>query len=594
MAFITTGLTNGGITTHYAFSYDDALQKTSTNPAGLEPDRTNALIGFAESDYTLMSGWFDGVALPFTLPISVQVANASGGAGWGPPLTLKPGSNDVNYCRYLMVSEVTEMLMDSQNKGWFAPDHSNEQSCGEGLSRFLAQQFLTLEGLGTSEPGYAISPSWLNSSLPTTNPSSTQVIGTTNYGSRADFVNNTLEYDHGIDPATGCAMLFLYWLQVQRSHSLHAIVAAAPGPSLASSCLRGVYKNLTGDLQRDPFPSFKASLALNYPEDQVSSIAGANPDNPWPIWPTQFSVANPASVAGTSSFAVLNRTPQQEELFWNSTSGDISSNWRNDGADNGAWHAQFAIAGANTVRADSPVAALARFPQQEDVFWIGADGDVSSNWRNDNIDSGNWHAQFALANPGSARAGSPLAALARIPQQLEAFWIGTDGDVSSNWRNDNTDGGAWHTQFAIANPGSVRAGSPLAVLARTPQQEEVFWIGAVGDVSSNWRNDTVDNGAWHSQFAIAHPGSVRADSGLAVIARTPSREDVFWVGTEGAVWNAWRDDGIDGGSWHPPLRINGPNSVRAASPLAATARVSDILEVFWIGADGDMSSTFLA
>jgi hypothetical protein len=31
-----------------------------------------------------------------------------------------------------------------QNQGWFAPDGSNEQSCGEALLRFLAQQFLVV------------------------------------------------------------------------------------------------------------------------------------------------------------------------------------------------------------------------------------------------------------------------------------------------------------------------------------------------------------------------------------------------------------------------------------------------------------------
>jgi hypothetical protein len=44
MVFIATGLTNGGITTHYAFSYDDSLQQTAANPTGPEPARTNALI----------------------------------------------------------------------------------------------------------------------------------------------------------------------------------------------------------------------------------------------------------------------------------------------------------------------------------------------------------------------------------------------------------------------------------------------------------------------------------------------------------------------------------------------------------------------
>jgi len=56
MAYITTGLTNGGVTTHYKFSYDKSLAA----PAGPEPARTNAVIAACEADYNLMHGWFGG------------------------------------------------------------------------------------------------------------------------------------------------------------------------------------------------------------------------------------------------------------------------------------------------------------------------------------------------------------------------------------------------------------------------------------------------------------------------------------------------------------------------------------------------------
>ena len=357
--YITAGLTGGGVTTHFAFAYDGALQKTAANPGGIEPARTNALIAAIENDFNLMSGWFGGIGLSVGLPVTVNVANRGGGASWGSQITLSPGAGNANYCRYLMVSEVTEMLMLSQNQGWFAPDGSNEQSCGEALSRFLGQQFLVLTGIGVSQPGFAISPSWLNSSLPPGTASSSQVegspmtaltaavdsISTTlpvgdarmipfapnyivqveseqmlvttadsgaktltvtrgyngttaaphavktgvfhNYGSRADYVNVTLEYDHAIDAAPGCAMLFLYYLQVQLGFSINAIIAAAPGAANASSCLRGVYRTLTGD-NSDPFPFFKQLLDNAFPPNQVSSIPGPNPDNPWPLGSLSF------------------------------------------------------------------------------------------------------------------------------------------------------------------------------------------------------------------------------------------------------------------------------------------------------------------
>lgn len=263
MAFISDGLTNNGsgagVTTHYAFTYDDALN-SAVHPGQPEPARTNALIAACEGDYNLMAGWFGGIALPFPTPISVQVANAGGGAGWGPPITLKPGGNDANEMRYLMVAEVTEMFMLAQNLGWFAPDGTNEQSSGEGLSHFLATQFLLAAGL---TPFNDISNLWLNSA-------------------REDFLNHIDEHDHSSGPKSACALLFLYYLNVQLGFSIPEIVAAA-GADMAD-----VYRNLTGDAG-DPFPFFKYLLDVAFPG--VSTIvAGPNFDNPYPLGLMSFWV----------------------------------------------------------------------------------------------------------------------------------------------------------------------------------------------------------------------------------------------------------------------------------------------------------------
>jgi len=134
-----------------------------------------------------MSNWFGGTYTlnsVISVPIPMWVANLDGGANTTSSITLKPGSiidNDAdtsaNYLRYLYVSEITEIFMNAQNKGWYAPDGSNEQSCGEALSRFLAQQFLVITGIGTFWSGYELSAYWLNSSLPPLSPGSNQLGG---------------------------------------------------------------------------------------------------------------------------------------------------------------------------------------------------------------------------------------------------------------------------------------------------------------------------------------------------------------------------------------------------------------------------------
>jgi hypothetical protein len=260
MTLVTTGLTNGGSTTHYNFQYDDSL----AGPGGPEPARTNALIAAAENDFTLMSGWFGNIALTVATPITVNVSPGGyASAGWGPPIRLTPGdASDANLCRYLLVSEVTEMFMMAQGKGWFAPDNSNEGSAGEGLSRFLASQFLVSIGLSPAMPGFDLANSWMNST-------------------RGDFVNHIDTGDHGIDAKTGCSILFIYYLFSQLGFTIEQIVAAA------AFQLSGVYANLTGD-SGDPFPFFKQLLDTAYPG--TATIGGTNPDNPFPLGILSFWV----------------------------------------------------------------------------------------------------------------------------------------------------------------------------------------------------------------------------------------------------------------------------------------------------------------
>jgi hypothetical protein len=256
------------------------------------------------------------------------------------------------------------------------------------------------------------------------------------------------------------------------------------------------------------------------------------------------------------------------------------------------WHDQFAVAFPGSLRNDSPLIVFSRIPQAEEIFWIGANGDVSSTWRADNVDNGAWHQQFGIAIPNSVRAGSPLVPLLRVPGHEEMFWIGANGDVSSTWRADNVDNGQWHPQFALAFPGSVRNDSPLIVFSRIPKAEEIFWVGANGDVSSTWRADNVDNGAWHQQSAVAPAGSVKPGSPLVVRSRSPQHEELFWIGTDDSIMTTWRDDETEDGRWHETARVVLPGTVRVGSPLALLSRFPATQEVFWVGSNGDVSTNW--
>lgn len=262
MTYVTSGST-----THYRISYDNSLSAADGSQRGV------ALLGVCEQDYAIMSDWFGGISLPYSLPIEVHIdPGGYASAGWGPPISLKPGNGSgLDVVRYLLVAEVVEMLMLSQNLGWFASDGTNEGSAGEGLSRVLSAELLHQVGLGANMSGFDTARFWLNSN-------------------RDDFVNAVDEHDHAPDAKSGCATLFINYLSYQLGYNIKRVIAAA-APTLA-----GVYRNLTGD-PADPFPAFRDQLARAFPRTDaagnpiISVVPGPNPDNPYPLdWIPQEAI----------------------------------------------------------------------------------------------------------------------------------------------------------------------------------------------------------------------------------------------------------------------------------------------------------------
>jgi hypothetical protein len=257
MALTTIGLT--GVTTHYSFQYDDSLAPP-LNPTGPEPMRTNAVIAASESDFNLMSGWFGNISLDVNFPIVVNVAQNSGGGAWNLrdnnlTVTINPGIGDPIFVRYLLLAEMVEQFMRAQGLGWFGS--GTEGSEGEGLSRFLAAQFLVVNGFGNPPSGFANSNSWLSTS-------------------RQDNVNKIDPKDDGPDAVTGCALLFIYYLNTQLGFNINSIVAAGASP------LAKVYGDLTKD-PSDPFPVFKQLLDSSFPGTTTIPPTIPNPDNPFPL-----------------------------------------------------------------------------------------------------------------------------------------------------------------------------------------------------------------------------------------------------------------------------------------------------------------------
>jgi hypothetical protein len=227
-----------------------------------------------EDDLGVIWGWFAGVDFKFSYRINVELHNAGGGAGWETPpdiatwvwfhptVTVKavgspPPEQGLDYVRYLLVSEVTEMCMASKDNGWF--EHTtlltsgDEGSKGEGLSRFLGHQFCLAKGITPWFSDYAVVPLWLIS------------------GARPNYVDSAPD-DHQPDVATGGTTCFIYYLHDQLGFAIPDIISAG------STNLAGVYQKLTG--RTDAWASFINLVNLHYPLGTSLTTTG---DNIFPV-----------------------------------------------------------------------------------------------------------------------------------------------------------------------------------------------------------------------------------------------------------------------------------------------------------------------
>ncbi|GAA0302289.1 hypothetical protein GCM10010302_45960 [Streptomyces polychromogenes] len=288
--------------------------------------------------------------------------------------------------------------------------------------------------------------------------------------------------------------------------------------------------------------------------------AGSVKPLPPPVPPKPPAPTTP--FRGTSAVAQRNN---HLDVFWVGPDGSVRSQWWDAGA-GGAWasHPSFNIAAPGSAVPSSAVSAVSQRDGHLDVFWIGPDGSVRSQWWDAGA-GGAWasHPSFNIAPPGAAATASGVAAVVQRNNHLDVFWVGPDGSVRSQWWDAGA-GGAWasHPSFNIAAPGVAASGSAVAAVSQRNNHLDVFWIGPDGSVRSQWW-DAGGGGAWaaHPSFGIVGSGAAALRSGVAAVAQRNNHLDVFWIGPDGSVRSQWWD-AAGGGAWaaHPSFNIAPPGS----------------------------------
>ncbi len=292
------------------------------------------------------------------------------------------------------------------------------------------------------------------------------------------------------------------------------------------------------------------------------------------VWGAASMIVNPGAAEGGANMAAAARSKDALDIFWIGKGGSIvTSSWS---AQAPVWSQPRLVSGPGTASPQGGLAAVSRQPEHLDVFWIAPDGSVRSNWWNANLNYGYWNTPFQVAGPNAATAGSKIAAVARMRDHLDVFWIAPNGAVSSNWWNAGLNNGRWNAPFQVAGTGSASPAGGISALSRGAHHLEIYWVALNGSISNTWFD-----GKWNTPIAIAPAGSARTDSDVAARARRPDHADVCWIAPDGSVRSNWWNAGVNQAKWNAPFAIAPAHSAAPGGGLAVLYRQPEHLEVFW-------------
>ena len=172
---------------------------------------------------------------------------------------------------------------------------------------------------------------------------------------------------------------------------------------------------------------------------------------------------------------------------------------------------------------------------------------------------------------GSFPPGAPIAAITRLPNDIDLFICDSDGRVYTAWWRD---GDGWSSWEAIVD--SFPDAAPIAAMTRSSNDIDLFICDSDGRVYTAWWRD---GDGWSSWESIG--GTFPSGAPVTALSRYDNAIDLFVCGGDGHVYTAWWNDGNGWSSW---ADIGG--TFPDAAPIAATTRSRDDIDLFICGSDG--------
>ncbi|MHA4811428.1 PLL family lectin [Flavitalea flava] len=141
-------------------------------------------------------------------------------------------------------------------------------------------------------------------------------------------------------------------------------------------------------------------------------------------------------------------------------------------------------------------------------------------------------------------------------------------------------------QFQLAPINFAAQNGCIASVSRIPNSMEIFWIGGDGSV---WDAFWYEGMSQWERFQIAPPGMASQSGGIAAVSRIPNSLEIFWIGADGSVWDAFWYEGMT--QWDS-FQIAPPGMASQGGGITAVSRIPNSMEIFWIGGDGSVWDAF--
>jgi hypothetical protein len=316
---------------------------------------------------------------------------------------------------------------------------------------------------------------------------------------------------------------------------------------------------------------------------------------------TQFSGPPPSLVTSIS------RSRDQLDLFEVGFDGGVYSTfWNPDGGWFKLW---FRLIDPNfgdqfTVPPQSELSALSRYPTHLDLFVVGRDSAVYSTFWDGN---GGWFNHWFRLGDANFLDGftvplqSLVSSLSRFQDHIDLFVSGFDGGVYSTFWDAN--GGWFNHWFRLIDPNfgdnfTIPPGAPVSSLSRFQDHIDLFVSGRDGGVYSTFWDA---NGGWFNHwFRLTDPNfgdnfTIPPGAPVSCLSRFRDHIDLFVSGRDGGVYSTFWD--ANGGWFNHWFRLTDSNfgdnfTIPPGAPVSCVSRYQDHIDLFVMGRDGAMYSTF--